>query len=156
MPDADDSPVSAASEVRLQSFAGLHSYLAAIGACDRNVKLFLTVTAFRGMVIATLQTVLNLYLYSLGYDARFIGIINGVNAVAVFLVSVPLGYLADRLGRLPVMLVGGIGYPLCILGLTLSRSTQGIMLFNFELCPFNQIEPRNFSTASRTGCARCV
>lgn len=83
------------------------------------------------MVIATLQTVLNLYLYSLGFDARFIGLINGVNALAVLLVSVPLGYLADRVGRLPVLLAGGITYPLSILGLSLVTSTPAIMAFNF-------------------------
>ncbi|GAC1406471.1 MAG: MFS transporter [Chloroflexota bacterium] len=83
------------------------------------------------MVIATLQTVLNLYLYSLGYDSRFIGLINGANAVAVLLVSVPLGYVADRIGRRPVLLVGGIAYPLCILGLTLAQSTPAILTFNF-------------------------
>lgn len=110
---------------------GIRSYLRAAAGFDRNARLFLGVTACRGMVIATLQTVLNLYLYSLGYDARFIGLINGVNSVAVLLVSLPLGYIADRVGRRPVLLVGGIAYPLCLLGITLSHSTAGILTFNF-------------------------
>jgi MFS family permease len=98
---------------------------------DRNVKLFLTVTAFRGMVIAALAIILNLYLYSLGYDARFIGLINGVNSLAVLLVSVPLGFLADRFGRRPVLLVGGIAYPVSILALALSTTTPAILIINF-------------------------
>ena len=95
--------------IRVEPLGGLQRYAAGIREFDPNVQLFLTITGFRGLVIATLQTVLNLYLYSLGYDARFIGIINGVNALAVFLVSVPLGYLADRYGRRPVLIAGGIG-----------------------------------------------
>lgn len=122
-----DSP----SPVFIAPVEGLQRYLRALAGFDRNVRLFLTVTAFRGMVIASLQTVFNLYLYSLGYDARFIGLINGVNSIAVLLVSVPLGYLADRFGRRPVLLVGGIGYPLSILGVGIIPWTPSIMLFNF-------------------------
>ncbi len=117
--------------VRAGLAGGLARYARTVRSFNRNVHLVLAATAFRGMVIATLQTVLNLYLYSLGYDARFIGLINGANAVAVLITSVPWGYLADRLGRRPILLAGGIAYPLCILGLTLSPSTGSILLFNF-------------------------
>jgi MFS family permease len=120
-----------AGAVRLHPIQAVIRYAAGIGELDRNVRLFLTVTAFRGMVIACLQTVLNLYLYSLGYDARFIGVINGFNSVAVLVVSVPLGYLADRVGRRPILLAGGVLYPLSFLGLSLSTSTPAILLFNF-------------------------
>ncbi|GAC1473785.1 MAG: MFS transporter [Chloroflexota bacterium] len=106
-------------------------YFSGLGGLGRNAWLFLTVTAFRGLCIASLQTVLNLYLYSRGYDARFIGLINGANSIAILVVSVPAGYLADRIGRRPVLLLGGILYPLSILGVGLASSTAGIILFNF-------------------------
>lgn len=117
--------------LRFAPIGGIARYLAALRQFDRNVRLFLVCTAFRGMVIATLQTVLNLYLYSLGYDARFIGLINGFNSLAVLLVSVPFGYLADRFGRRPVLVVGGIAYPIAILAVALARSTPLIILFIF-------------------------
>src|SRR5437763_14988051 len=88
-----------------ESTSGLRGYLAAVGRFHRNAKLFLGVTAFRGMVIASLQTVLNLYLYSLGYDQRFIGLISGATSLATLLTSLPAGYLADRIARRPVLLV---------------------------------------------------
>jgi MFS family permease len=110
--------------------SALRLYLADIGALNRNARLFLSVTAFRGMVIATLQTILNLYLYSLGYDTRFIGVISAANSLATLVCSLPAGYIADRIGRRPVLLVGGVGYPLSILGLSLVRPTWAIMLFN--------------------------
>jgi MFS family permease len=108
----------------------LRLYFSNVGALSRNARLFLTVTAFRGMVIATLQTILNLYLYSLGYDARFIGLISGASSLSTLLCSLPAGYIADRFGRRPVLLVGGICYPLSILGLSLVRPTWAIVLFN--------------------------
>ncbi len=128
MPDVD---LPESRTLRIEPIGGLQRYFVAITTFDRNVRLFLTVTAFRGMVIASLQVVLNLYLNSLGYDARFIGLINAVNSLAVLLVSVPLGYVADRVGRRPVLLVGGVAYPLSILGLSLVTTTPGILLFSF-------------------------
>jgi MFS family permease len=119
------------SEVRIGPVGGVRRYLAGAKRFDRNVKLFLTVTAFRGMVIAALGTILNLYLYSLGYDPRFIGLINGVNSLAVLLVSIPLGFAADRVGRRPVLLIGGVAYPASILALSLSNTTTTILVFNF-------------------------
>jgi MFS family permease len=116
---------------RLAPLEGVQSYLDALRDFDRNVTLFLTTTALRGMGIAAIGTVYNLYLYSLGYDARFIGVINAVNALAVLLVSLPIGYLADRFGQRPVLLVGGGAYPLTILALALAHSTPVILLFNF-------------------------
>lgn len=117
--------------IRLVPVLGIARYFAAIGSFDRNIKLFLTVTAFRGLVIAVLQIVFNLYLYSLGYDTRFIGVINAVNSLATLLVSVPLGYIADRIGRRPVLLAGGVAYPLALLGLSIVHSTTGLLIFNF-------------------------
>lgn len=116
--------------VRLEA-AGLRRYLRAMAGFQRNVKLFLTVTAFRGMLIATQSTILNLYLYSLGYDARFIGVINATSALAVLLVSVPFGYLADHVGRRALLLSTGLLYPLTMLGIALAHSTALILLFMF-------------------------
>lgn len=111
----------------------LGGYLATVGEFNRNVRLFLAVTAFRGLVIASSQTVFNLYLFSLGYSTQFIGLITAVNAIATLLVSVPLGYLADRLGRRLLLLVGGVAYSLFTVGLSLAHSTALLLGFNFVL-----------------------
>lgn len=131
MPSTRETGDSEPPQVRIGPVGGLHRYFVGAKQFDRNVKLFLAVTAFRGMVIAALATILNLYLFSLGYDARFIGLINGVNSLAVLLISIPLGFVADRLGRRPVLLVGGIAYPVSILALSLSTTTPTILVFNF-------------------------
>jgi MFS family permease len=117
--------------VRIGMPVGLGAYVASVRDFDRNVKLFLAVTAFRGMTVAALGTIFNLYLYSLGYDARFIGLINAFNGLAVLIVSVPVGYLADRIGRRPVLFAGGLVYPLSLLGLSFSTTTSVILVFNF-------------------------
>lgn len=104
-------------------------YLAAFGGFQSNVKRFLLITAFRGVAISGQSTIINLYLYSLGYDARLIGLLNAANALAILVISVPLGYLSDRIGRRPVLLVTGVLYPFSVLGLGLVHSIPLLLLF---------------------------
>lgn len=118
---------------RLAPLGGLRTYLADVRGFDRTAGLVLTVTAFRGMVIAATATILNLYLYSLGYDTRTIGLIIATGSLAVLVVSLPIGYLADRIGRKAVLVAGGFAYPVFLLALSLAHSTTGILLFNIVL-----------------------
>jgi MFS family permease len=111
----------------------LRAYVSGVRGLGRNAGLVLTITAFRGMVIAATSTILNLYLYSLGYDTRTIGLINASGSLAVLAVSLPFGYLADRIGRKAVLLAGGFAYPVLLLALSLVHSTPAIVLVNFVL-----------------------
>jgi MFS family permease len=113
--------------------APLRTYLSAVRGLGRNAALVLSVTAFRGMVIAATSTVFNLYLYSLGYDTPTIGLVNASGSLAVLVVSLPFGYLADRIGRRAVLLAGGFAYPVFLLALSLAHSTPQIVIFNFIL-----------------------
>lgn len=110
---------------------GVRRYIAAVRGFSRSTHLFLVVTGFRGLTIFTLTTVLNLYLYSRGYSTALIGILNAVNSVATLMVSVPLGYLADRFGRRTVLVVGGVLYPLSIAAVTLASSTPMLVVTMF-------------------------
>lgn len=44
-----------------------------------------------------------LYIQKLGADPILIGTVLGINAVGMTLSQIPAGYLADRVGRRPVM-----------------------------------------------------
>lgn len=113
--------------------ASLRTYLSAVRGLGRNAALVLGVTAFRGMVIAATSTIFNLYLYSLHYDTPTIGLINASGSLAVLVVSLPFGYLADRIGRRAVLMAGGFAYPVFLLALSLAHSTPQIVVFNFIL-----------------------
>jgi MFS family permease len=126
-----DSSDQSSTRVRVPGLRALRLYAEGVSRFDRAVKLLFYVTAARGMVIASIGTILNLYLYSLGYDARFIGLFNAANAVATLVVSLPLGYAADRVGRPMVMLIGGVGYPIAILAVALAPNGSMLLAFNF-------------------------
>ncbi len=118
---------------RQPRLAPLRIYLSAVRGLGRNAALVLSVTAFRGMVIAATSTVFNLYLYSLHYDSTAIGLINASGALATIVVSLPFGYLADHIGRKAVLMVGGFAYPVFLLVLSLVHSTTAFVLVNFVL-----------------------
>jgi len=107
------------------------AYVDAVRAFNRNVVLLLSVTAARGMTIAATGAVFNLYLHALGFGTPYIGLVNATNALATLVVSVPLGYLADRIGRRPVLLLGGTLYPFLFLAVTLTRSPAAILVLSF-------------------------
>lgn len=126
------SPESTApATVRLAPIEGLRQYLVAVRGFSRNARLFLVITGFRGLTIYSLQTVLNLYLYSRGYDTRIIGAINAAQSLATLLVSVPIGFVTDRVGRRAILVAGGITYPLALLAVSLAASTPMLLLTMF-------------------------
>jgi MFS family permease len=122
-----------AQQVRLAiTPAFLIDYLSSVTSFERNVKLVLAGTMARGLAIGLLGTIFNLYLYSLGFSRPFIGIVNGVQALATLLVGLPLGYAADHWGRKPVLVAGGIAYPLATIGLTLTRIPALLLVLTFS------------------------
>ena len=52
-----------------------------------------------------------IYLEQLGADPALIGLILGSYGVAMMIAHIPAGYLADRLGRKPLMLQPGFWEP---------------------------------------------
>src|SRR5690242_12631401 len=88
----------------------------------RNVYLMLLFTLGKGFQISIGQLTTNLYLYSLGYRQEFIGIFTAIPAIGAFLAAVPLGILADRWGRRPLLIVSGLLNPLALAGIALSTT----------------------------------
>lgn len=83
----------------------------------RNVYLLLFFTLGKGfqLTIATLNV--NYYAHSLGYQPDFIGLLSAVPAIGALISAVPVGILADRIGRKPVLIVSAILTPLFLAGI---------------------------------------
>lgn len=89
---------------------------------SRNGKIILGYTLVKGLTLALMGLIYNLFLLSLHYSPAMIGILDAMPPVTVLLVSVPLGMLADRVGRKPLLIVCSLLNPLCYLGLALYTS----------------------------------
>jgi MFS family permease len=95
-----------------------------------NVYLLLFFTLGKGfqLTIATLN--INYYAHSLGYRPDFIGLLSAMPALGSLVSSVPSGFLADRLGRKPVLIGTAILTPLCLAGVGLITSAPLLLLFS--------------------------
>ena len=96
----------------------------------RNVYLLLFFTLGKGfqLTIATLN--INYYAHSLGYKPDFIGLLSAMPALGSLVSSVPSGFLADRLGRKPVLIGTAILTPLCLAGVGLFTSAPLLLAFS--------------------------
>ena len=96
----------------------------------RNVYLLLFFTLGKGfqLTIATLN--ITYYAHSLGYKPDFIGLLSAMPALGSLVSSVPSGFLADRLGRKPVLIGTAILTPLCLAGVGLITSAPLLLVFS--------------------------
>lgn len=79
-------------------------------------------TLVKGLQLALYNLIFPLYAYSIGYDQAAIGRLNAIGALTVLVTSVPLGMLADRLGRGRLLALSGLLLPLFLAGLALVES----------------------------------
>jgi len=97
----------------------------------RNVYLLLFFTLGKGfqLTIATLNV--NYYAHSLGYQPDFIGLLSAVPAIGALISAVPVGLLADRIGRKPVLIVSAILTPLFLAGIGLGTAPLWLLTCAF-------------------------
>jgi MFS family permease len=86
-------------------------------------------TLAKGLQLTLYNLVFPLYAYSLGYNQEAIGRLNATGALMVLLCSVPLGMLADRIGRARLLTISAFLSPLTLLGIALSSSLPGLVFW---------------------------
>lgn len=87
--------------------AFITDYLRALRLFSRDVRMYLLAAALFGLTYFGFTTVLlNLYLLRLGYGPAFIGLANGITALAFAVSSVPAGAIGDRWGYRRIVTTG--------------------------------------------------
>jgi MFS family permease len=86
----------------------------------RNVYLLLLFTLGKGVQLSIGQVTLTLYAYSIGYRQDFVGLLVAFPSIGSLLAAIPIGFLADRIPRKPLLLITGLLNPLALalIGLT--------------------------------------
>lgn len=96
----------------------------------RNVYLLLLFTLGKGFQLTIATLTVNYYAYSLGYHPDFIGIFSAMPALGALIGAVPIGMLADRIGRKPVLVVGAVLTPLFLAILGMVTSAPLLLIFS--------------------------
>ncbi len=92
----------------------LQTYIRRVGAFSRNARLYLVSAVLTGAALGVYRLLFNFYVLSLGYDENLLGQLITLTSLTALLTAVPLGFLADRLGRKNSLLLGGIGVSIAI------------------------------------------
>jgi MFS family permease len=83
-------------------------HLRRIGGLVRNAKLFLVMTAVSGLGSGIFMLFLNLFILARGNDEAFLGTFMSLNSLAALGLGLPMGVVADRLGRKRSLLLGSL------------------------------------------------
>lgn len=89
---------------------------------ERTVYILLLFTLGKGFQLSIAILTVNLYVKSLGYDQVFVGVFAAMSAIGALVAGVPVGFLADRMGRKPLLIISGFATPLTLVATALSAS----------------------------------
>ena len=82
-----------------------------------NARLYLASMVLTGAALGIYRLLFNFYVLSLNMDANVVGQLTSVTSMTALLLAVPMGYLADILGRKKSFILGGVIVCLSIAGM---------------------------------------
>jgi MFS family permease len=95
----------------------LRTYWARVRMFSPNARLFLATSMLTGAALGIYRLLFNFFALSLDLDEGIIGQIITINSIASLLLALPMGYLADSLGRKSALILGGCLSALSIAGM---------------------------------------
>ena len=95
----------------------LHTYWTRVKQFSPNARLFLASIILTGAALGIYRLLFNFYVLSLNMDASVVGQLTSTNSLSALILAVPMGYLADILGRKKAFLIGGLAVCLSIAGM---------------------------------------
>lgn len=108
----------------------LLEYISRLRKFRVNARLYLLSVVISGVSMGVFRLLFNFYALSLGFDEAILGRLVTTSSLTSLLVALPVGYLADMLGRKRSLLVGGWLTSLGILGMVLFPSEGAFYALN--------------------------
>lgn len=99
--------------------AVLHTYWTRVKHFSPNARLYLASIILTGAALGIFRLLFNFYVLSLNMDANVVGQLTSMNSMTALILAVPMGYLADLLGRKKAFIIGGLALCLAIGGMVL-------------------------------------
>lgn len=84
----------------------LRLYAERLRAFSLNARLYLLSVVLSGAAMGVFRLLFNFYVLSLGYDEALLGTLIAISSLTALLSALPMGYLVDRLGHKPALLLG--------------------------------------------------
>jgi MFS family permease len=109
----------------------MQAYWNQISAFQWNARMYLVNTIIFGAALGVRRLLFNFFVLSLGYDEALLGTLITINNLTALLAALPMGYLADRLGRKKSLIGSGLLICLSMIIMVILPSAGMFMLTNF-------------------------
>jgi len=97
----------------------IQTYWTRVKQFSPNARLFLASIILTGAALGIYRLLFNFYVLSLNMDASVVGQLTSTSSMAALILAVPMGYLADILGRKLSFFIGGLAVCLAIAGMVI-------------------------------------
>jgi len=111
-------------------FRILGEYGSHIRAFKPNARLYLLNVIITGMVMGVFRLIFNFYALSLGYDESVLGNLITTSSFVALIAALPMGYLADTIGRKASLVLSGILLAVSIIAMALWQSETSLYAMN--------------------------
>jgi MFS family permease len=105
----------------------MSTYLSRFAQFTPNARAFLVYTAMTSVGWGISMLAFNLYLNSLGYSRAFIGNVNSVSSVGVLILSLPIAFWSNKVGRRPFLIWAGL-LGACAVGAYVLMPTKPVLV----------------------------
>lgn len=109
---------------------GLRLYAGKLRLFKPNARLYLLNTIISGVAYGVFRLLFNFYALSLGYDEALVGQLLTVSSLVALIGALPAGYVSDRIGRKPSLLLANLTLMMSVLGMVIWRSPAGFYMMN--------------------------
>ena len=103
----------------------LSEYAARVRAFKPNARLYLLNVVITGAAMGVFRLLFNFYVLSLGFDEAMLGSLITTSNLTALLAALPMGYLADVLGRKKSLVLSGLLLSLSIMAMVFWQ-TEGM------------------------------
>lgn len=97
----------------------LQTYWTRVKQFSPNARLYLASIILTGAALGIYRLLFNFYVLSLNMDANVVGQLTSTNSMTALILAVPMGYLADILGRKKAFVIGGLAVCLAVGGMVI-------------------------------------
>jgi MFS family permease len=84
------------------------TYIKRVGAFSPNARKYLISIMIYGAGFGVHRILFNFFLRSLGFDETFMGLLSTISSMTVLISALPMGYLADHMGRKFSLVLSGL------------------------------------------------
>ncbi len=108
----------------------IKTYIERVSAFSPNARKYLISIMIFGAGFGIHRILFNFFLRSLGYDETFMGLLSTVSSMSVLVAALPMGYLADRLGRKLSLVISGFVIGPAILMMVIVPTVPVLIIMN--------------------------